>query len=415
MATGWPPKIPADGNQLPKWPRCRLATPVGLSRLKPMPHWTSLHIGSFRRLRDLRLDDLGAVNLLVGRNNSGKTSVLEALAMACHPTSALNWINTAWEREVKSARTPVLEVLNWMFPHEAPRNDGFEGRVTMSGVLNPHSTTQGGLPGFGEIRIQADYREFQELALTLAETPGAETSGDEPAVDEPAGRAAELTVRVQRGPAGEAANPAETVSHEFRGDRYSPEAERPPLLPHQFVSPVSHRTSRQLLAAVDQILQERRKTELIELLRGFADDVDDIEIRSPQGRRAVVHLHHRDLGHVPLSMEGDGMRRALAFASAAALARNGLLLLDEVETALHPEALADMFRFLIEACRAANVQLFVTTHSLEAVDAMLAGLADEIEQLVAYHLPPRGSTQPVYRLGGKSIRSMRTESGLDLR
>jgi ABC-type multidrug transport system ATPase subunit len=92
-----------------------------------------------------------------------------------------------------------------------------------------------------------------------------------------------------------------------------------------------------------------------------------------------------------------------------------ILLLDEVETALHPEALSGVFRFLVEMCRAARVQLFVSTHSLEAVDAMLASVGDDVSDLVAYHLPPRDSHQTVYRLGGQSIRSMRSEGGVDLR
>lgn len=378
--------------------------------LPPMPRWKSLHIGRFRRLENLRLDDLGAVNLLVGRNNSGKTSVLEALAVACHPSSPMNWINTAWEREVKSARTPVLEVLNWMFPHLSPRQNGYEGSVVISGVLNPSLGGQASLLGPEAMRVEANYREYQEMALRPAEAVG-----DETVVDEPSGYVGALKIRVRQGPVGTDLGPGDEYSFEFRGETFSAERELPVLMPHQFVSPVSHRTNQRLLTTLDRVLEERLKPEVIELLRRFASDVDDIEIRSPQGRRAVIHLHHQGLGHVPLAMEGDGMRRALAFASAAALAKDGVLLLDEVETALHPEALAGMFRFLVETCRETRVQLFVTTHSLEAVDAMLSSVGETADGLVAYQLPPRGTSSSAYRLGGDSIRSMRTASGLDLR
>ena len=44
-----------------------------------------LTIQRFRGLRDLTLSGLGRVNLLVGPNNSGKTSVLEAIALFCQP------------------------------------------------------------------------------------------------------------------------------------------------------------------------------------------------------------------------------------------------------------------------------------------------------------------------------------------
>ncbi len=147
----------------------------------------------------------------------------------------------------------------------------------------------------------------------------------------------------------------------------------------------------------------------------MAPDLEDIEIRSPEGRGAVIHLYDSKIGHVPLAVEGDGMRRALAFASAVVQARGGVLLLDEVETALHPEALSGVFGFLREMCREQDVQLFVSTHSLEAVDAMLASIGDDVSDLVVYHLPPRDSGQTVYRLGGQSIRSMRSDGGIDLR
>ncbi|HMV69068.1 MAG TPA: AAA family ATPase [Myxococcota bacterium] len=43
-----------------------------------------LSIENFRGIRELGLDGLGRVNLLVGRNNSGKTSVLEAVHILQH-------------------------------------------------------------------------------------------------------------------------------------------------------------------------------------------------------------------------------------------------------------------------------------------------------------------------------------------
>ncbi len=368
-----------------------------------MIHWKSIHIERFRRLENLRLDDLGTVNLLVGKNNSGKTSVLEALAVMSDPFSPFNWINTAWERELKSARTPVLEVLNWMFPHNGPLHNDYEGSAIVEGVWST------GYP----LRIEAKYHEFRELALqsALAGFPDLEN-------EEPSEYAANLHISVK----GVASNILNTgrdiddqITHEFRGGIFHVTEHKLAQLPHQFVSPVSHRTNRQLLTSVDQVLEERLKDDVVRLMQKLAPDVEDIEIRSPQGRTAVVHLYHSGIGHVPLTVEGDGMRRALAFASAAVLAKNGILLIDEVETALHPSALGSIFRFLVQICRDIKVQLFVSTHSLEAVDAMMASVDDCIGDLVAYHLPPRGSSLSAYRLGGKSIRSMRTESGLDLR
>jgi len=364
-----------------------------------MPHWKSIHIERFRRLENLRLDDLGSVNLLVGKNNSGKTSVLEALAIASNPTSASQWIDVGRERELKSARTPLLEILGWFFPHDHPRENGYEGAAAMQ------LTYADGR----KIGIRADYKEFRQVQIT----PDPEESMDS-GDDEPSEYAATLEIHLDHDPSLSLLDELPVI-HEFSGRNFKDVGPSARLLPCQWVTPVSHRTSRQLLAEVDQILEERMKSEVVRLLQLLAPDVEDIEIRSPQGRGAVIHLYHSKMGHVPLAVEGDGMRRALAFASACVKARGGVLLLDEVETALHPKALSGVFRFLVEICREQRVQLFVSTHSLEAVDAMLASVGDDVSDLVAYHLPPRDSDQTVYRMGGNSIQSMRSESGVDLR
>lgn len=360
-----------------------------------MPHWKSIHIERFRRLENLRLEDLGAVNLLVGKNNSGKTSVLEALAIASNPTSATQWIDVGRERELKSARTPVLEVLGWFFPHDHPRENGYDGTAAM----------QVSLKDGGSVDIHAEYKEFRQVEMTPEPEDSEEESSE---------YAATLEIRLKSVPR-QSLLEEEPVIHEFSGKRFKEVRTGTPLVPCQLVTPVSHRTSRQLLAGIDQILEERMKGEVIRLLQLLAPDVEDIEIRSPQGRGAVIQLYHSGIGHVPLAVEGDGMRRALAFASACVQARGGVLLLDEVETALHPEALSGVFRFLVEICREQGVQLFVSTHSLEAVDAMLASVGEDVGDLVAYHLPPRDSGETVYRMGGNSIRSMRSEGGIDLR
>lgn len=364
-----------------------------------MPRWKSLQIERFRRLENLRLDDLGSVNLLVGRNNSGKTSVLEALAIASHPTDAFTWLDIGRERELKSARTPVLEVLNWFFPRVHPRVNGFEGAVSFGGEFR----------GGGKLEVKATYREFRQVELNPSTISDLDTGEEEPTE-----YAATLSVGLKNTDYRFSIPEERICTHEFNGRSFNEAQTGARVMPCQFISPVSHRTSRHLLAGVDKVLEERLKPEVIRLMKSLAPDVEDIEIRSPEGRGAVIHLYHSNIGHVPLAVEGDGMRRALAFASASVQAKGGILLLDEVETALHPDALAGIFRFLVDTCREQEVQLFVTTHSLEAVDAML-GSVGEASDLVGYRLPGRGSGVPLKRFGRQTLHELRHEGGLDIR
>ncbi|NES89149.1 ATP/GTP-binding protein, partial [Okeania sp. SIO2B9] len=114
----------------------------------------NLTIHRFRGLRDLTLEDLGQINLLVGVNNSGKTSVLEAIYTYCNPLDPLEWINTAWRREIKFSRKSKLESLKWLFPQNSDNNpdDFYQGETFVSGSGN-----------FGVVESKATYEEFEGI------------------------------------------------------------------------------------------------------------------------------------------------------------------------------------------------------------------------------------------------------------
>jgi len=93
-----------------------------------------LTIRRFRGLQDLTLNDLGRVNLLVGPNNTGKTSVLEAIAIFCQPLDLRVWLQATWRREVPYTGESFFLSVEWMFPHR-PLVDGrfVQGCVNVAG------------------------------------------------------------------------------------------------------------------------------------------------------------------------------------------------------------------------------------------------------------------------------------------
>jgi hypothetical protein len=56
----------------------------------------SLEVKNFRAFRDLQLDDLTPVNIVVGRSASGKTALLEAIRLALGATPQVAWNLNAW-------------------------------------------------------------------------------------------------------------------------------------------------------------------------------------------------------------------------------------------------------------------------------------------------------------------------------
>jgi hypothetical protein len=156
----------------------------------------------------------------------------------------------------------------------------------------------------------------------------------------------------------------------------------------------------------------------VDLLRQFDPDVLDIDIRSDSGYRPAVYLSHRRLGNVPLSIFGDAMRRSVLLSSTISrIQPGGVLLIDEVEAGIHADAQPNFFRWLISAAQQRNIQLFLTTHSLEAVDAMLSSMpADASEDgLVVYKLERDEQNVNAKRVAGDLLRRLRFDRGLDIR
>ena len=66
---------------------------------------------------------------------------------------------------------------------------------------------------------------------------------------------------------------------------------------------------------------------------------------------------------------GEGMNRMLGIALSLVNARDGFLLVDEIESGLHYSVQADMWRLIFEMAHRLNVQVFATTHSLDCIRA----------------------------------------------
>lgn len=98
-------------------------------------HLNSFTIGAFRGLQGMTFERLGRFNLLIGGNNSGKTSVLEALQAFCNPEDPADWARIANARNTSSrlfSTHSLNDCLVWMFPHTKQTDTGSSGSIQLS-------------------------------------------------------------------------------------------------------------------------------------------------------------------------------------------------------------------------------------------------------------------------------------------
>ncbi|MCP4110228.1 MAG: AAA family ATPase [Desulfobacteraceae bacterium] len=363
-------------------------------------HLENLTIHNFRGLRNLKLPGLGQINLLVGPNNSGKTSVLEAISVFCQPLNSSEWIETATRREIK--KTNLLNAFKWLFPHaENQENDLYEGKISISGQ--------------GAFSLSELHAHYQEL---IAKDIPIEIPQDDSYNTQDALKTAQLNFRAVFG----RDDNKQEIKRNFQfgymeqGSAITGiQQKENPQLPVTTVNSFTHLLEKELIKKYTQAILSGKETYTVKIIKQLDPDINGVIILSKEGAHPSLYIRHNKSGMLPLSSFGDGLRRILTIALHLSSVPKGILLIDEIELAVHKSALAAFFKKLITGCSENDIQLFATTHSLEAVDAFLSAASDNQEQVVAYHLPVSDSGNKVKRYSGDLLHRVRYNRGMDVR
>ena len=112
-----------------------------------------VHIRNFRGLKDLKIEGLGRINLFAGRNNSGKTALLEALSLL----AGAGWTNLAFNPPVARGAEVLAEAQN------APGSQ-VSAIMVRESVWKPMFH---GLDLGGTIEVEARHSKLGDLLLTV--------------------------------------------------------------------------------------------------------------------------------------------------------------------------------------------------------------------------------------------------------
>lgn len=374
-------------------------------------------IDGFRGLRQLRLERLGRINLLVGANNSGKTSVLEALSLICQPGKPAECLAMIRRRDFGGLDESRLQSLRWCFAKRDTESPDFLSQSANFGIVSCNFSVTGKTPlrhlqiTFSEFTGQpaneplpgssCGSSEFEEHGLAqgaeLAYLSEWETSPKSSSI---VADSRKTSIRLWEG--------SDTVVSVSDTQRTGIESET--------ITPYSYQINRIQVKSLSNQKFFDGALDVTDLLREFDADVLKVEVASIIGERPAIYIQHKKLGWAPLSIFGDAMRRALLLASILPRLRGGVLLIDEIEVGIHISALQRVFKWLHDAARSLGIQVFVTTHSLDALDAMLAVCSDTAdEEVVAFHLQQGEQQTECKRFAGPLLNRLRFERGLDVR
>ena len=136
--------------------------------------------------------------------------------------------------------------------------------------------------------------------------------------------------------------------------------------------------------------------EIVKALQLVSDDIQAVTMIASDNRssrpRTAVAKSARFRSRVPLKTFGDGLNRVFGIILSLCNARNGVLLIDEIENGLHYSVQTAVWRTLFRLARDMNVQVFATSHSWDCVRAFQEAAAESPETGVLVRLTSQGNT-----------------------
>lgn len=359
----------------------------------------TIDIKAYRGLKNITLQNLSRVNILVGENNTGKTSILEAIQLLRDPEVVDNVLSIAKKRQprnimVQSANLIPFDEFLYSFPVQGEQKD-IVIYATDYELKKWHIELCGTIKK--EIFDKEDLSESEQRRYDLY-------CGEDGEISVISGNFLYISE-----------NLTSENSYSFRETQLRPDVSMKETLDIKkenmsrvsivYISPMDVYTNRVLNANFYKGMRVSEKETLIQLLRLFDERIIGIEIGMLNAKPTIL-IELENIGLMPVSLFGDGLKKILTLASAIVKTKHGIILIDEFETGIHQRALVQVADWIASAAEERDIQIFLTTHSSEAVNALVQAQKKQQIDMSAYRLE--------HYMGDTFVKQFRSDELLEL-
>ena len=312
----------------------------------------SIEINNFRGIKQLTVSDFSKISLIVGDNNSGKTTFLEAIQLLFAKPQLSYVRNVINQRTIlkpnNSFYTSFIKMFN--IQHSSDRLEFDIYAHTNNGPFEFQlSGNEKRVPGDEVLQIsKMSPRQKIEYRLNSPYIPD--------------------TARVFTG----------SIATQNRGKEYENNISctslddriSGPLVKKEvhYISSFGHLR----YDLIKNIVEKPDYKQLaINVLKQFDSSVADICYTKADDGTFIETIITNKGVNMPFSVYGDGIKKILFILNKMVDATDSILLIDEIETGLHKKYFDTLFPIVFALADKLNVQLFIATHSIEAIDAIL--------------------------------------------
>lgn len=301
-----------------------------------------LTIKNFRGFDKLEIDGFSKINLFVGKNNSGKTSVLEAIFLVIGMSNPVlpNTIN-----QIRGLNTGTSKQLRYVFHNledenkpsfNAKMSDGYERTLRLEAKYKQNEIS--------DDNSSTAKPEFMGIDLNFQELKGSKI---------PKSRKSSLIF-----------SNSDNIINQVIPDDYNERL-------HAVFA--AEKNDMAALARFSEMIRRKEDNAVLEMLQKFDGNIQGVKTL-PDGIYFDIK-NSKEL--IPSNIMGDGIRRFLNIVTTVSEKKDAFVCIDEIENGLHYSAYKLLWKSLISFSNLNNAQLFITTHNIETLGCLKSVLEEE--------------------------------------
>lgn len=332
-------------------------------------HFSSIDIEQYKLFKNFKLEKLNRINIFSGFNNTGKTTLLEAIYLLTKQNNISAYFELIKLRHKLS--TLSSKSLNLYLNEDIKVSAVFNNlytNVSLSKLMN------------SDIDKKDDYVASYEVIATVD---------------------------------GENSN---NIVHTFTHNPLQRYYEKIEILCNSiFKSPYFY-NQQEIINAHSKNVELKVFNLVVNFLTNYIDShIEDIEFTEVENiKRFLVDTQSFPDRAVSITSYGEGLQRIFEIALSFAYCKNGVILIDELETAIHYSLLINFTKFIQELAVKFNVQVFITSHSKECIDAFVQNNVHN-EDISAFLLENQDGNITTKYIGGDRLKYLIENVSLDIR
>ncbi len=329
--------------------------------------FSEINLINFKQFKDFKIRNINQINIFAGINNSGKSSILEAIFLL----SKLNDLNSFFDIQVKRAKFNNKLANYWL-------KDEFY-KYNLSAIFDNKKLNY-------SARLFETDEDIDKVHYSYSIEINSEFSSEK----------------------------LKSIADIYINNKIDKKSKKINWLCNSsFNNPFYFQNKEDIIFAHDKSVELKTYDKIIFFLQKYVDKGIKKIIYVGDTNRFLVYHKSFDKA-MDLRQFGEGVQRIFFISLQMAVSKNGIMCIDEIENAIHHSLFENFIKFLVELSMEFNIQLFISSHSLEFINSFFQE-EKNIDKISVYRINKKENKCSIDHAYGEEYNMLKNNLNLDLR